>query len=88
MFSGVAPDMLALLPVIRQDALKTMQCLRDRTDVDLCCICREEYAGNEDPDDVLTCMPCCRTVFHLNCVQSWLKCSLTCPKCRAPPFGQ
>lgn len=43
-----------------------------------CAICLNDYTGGE------TCrvFPSCKHVFHLNCIDYWLRNHLTCPVCR------
>ncbi|KAI3799596.1 hypothetical protein L1987_34895 [Smallanthus sonchifolius] len=47
-----------------------------------CSICLAEYK----PEDVLRLLPECGHLFHLSCVDTWLKVHPTCPVCRNSPL--
>ncbi|XP_048426467.1 RING-H2 finger protein ATL70-like [Pyrus x bretschneideri] len=47
-----------------------------------CSICLADYKGN----DTLRLLPDCRHVFHLKCVDPWLRLHPTCPVCRTSPL--
>ncbi|KAJ7951836.1 E3 ubiquitin-protein ligase [Quillaja saponaria] len=44
----------------------------------VCCICLAKYAD----DDELRELPCCH-VFHVDCVDKWLKINASCPLCKS-----
>ncbi|GMN67814.1 hypothetical protein TIFTF001_036886 [Ficus carica] len=46
-----------------------------------CSVCLVDY----DESDVLRMLPDCGHVFHLKCVDSWLRLHPTCPLCRKLP---
>ena len=46
-----------------------------------CSVCLADY----DESDVLRVLPDCGHVFHLKCVDSWLRIHPTCPVCRKLP---
>lgn len=46
-----------------------------------CSICLCDYK----PNDLVRCIPDCHHCFHADCVDEWLKMSVTCPLCRSSP---
>ena len=46
-----------------------------------CSVCLADY----DESDVIRVLPDCGHVFHLKCVDSWLRLNPTCPVCRKLP---
>ncbi|KAI3994093.1 hypothetical protein MKX01_012350 [Papaver californicum] len=52
------------------------------TSTNFCCsICLADYKSN----DMLRLLPDCNHLFHLKCVDPWLKLHPTCPVCRTTP---
>ncbi|KAK1421178.1 hypothetical protein QVD17_23326 [Tagetes erecta] len=49
-----------------------------------CIICLTDY----DTMDVLRLLPECGHIFHVGCVDTWLKLHPTCPVCRKPPVPE
>ncbi|XP_030941642.1 RING-H2 finger protein ATL70-like [Quercus lobata] len=49
-----------------------------------CSICLADY----NDTDVLLLSPNCDHLFHLKCVDSWLRLHATCPVCRNLPFAE
>ncbi|KAD5961865.1 hypothetical protein E3N88_13338 [Mikania micrantha] len=47
--------------------------------VSSCSICLDDYK----PSDVLRMLPECEHLFHLSCIDTWLKVHPTCPVCRS-----
>lgn len=47
-----------------------------------CSICLGDYKGN----DMLRVLPDCEHVFHLKCIDPWLRMNPTCPLCRTSPI--
>lgn len=47
-----------------------------------CSICLADYKGN----DTLRLLPDCKHLFHLKCVDPWLRLHPTCPVCRTSPI--
>uniref|UniRef100_A0A0D6QT23 RING-type domain-containing protein n=1 Tax=Araucaria cunninghamii TaxID=56994 RepID=A0A0D6QT23_ARACU len=48
----------------------------------VCSVCLADYKEGE----TLRVIPDCRHVFHINCVDTWLRQSATCPICRTSPL--
>ncbi|KAL4614823.1 hypothetical protein ACB092_07G080300 [Castanea dentata] len=49
-----------------------------------CSICLANY----NDTDVLRLLPDCSHIFHLKCVDSWLRLHATCPVCRNSPLPE
>ncbi|KAB1206872.1 RING-H2 finger protein ATL70 [Morella rubra] len=49
-----------------------------------CSICLADYKDT----DVLRLLPHCGHIFHLKCVDSWLRLHATCPVCRNSPLAE
>lgn len=47
-----------------------------------CAICLCEYREGE----MMRMLPDCRHVFHLGCIDAWLKLNASCPVCRSSPL--
>jgi hypothetical protein len=47
-----------------------------------CSICLADYK----PTDVIRLLPTCGHLFHVSCVDTWLKVHPTCPVCRKSPI--
>ncbi|EHA8586748.1 RING-H2 finger protein ATL70 [Cocos nucifera] len=57
--------------------------LRDKGTTSSCCsICLADYKDSE----VLRDLPDCRHLFHVKCVDPWLRLNPTCPVCRTSPL--
>jgi len=53
------------------------------TTTETCCsICLADYKG----DDIVRALPECSHVFHVKCVDPWLRLHPTCPVCRSSPL--
>ncbi|KAJ8428273.1 hypothetical protein Cgig2_009972 [Carnegiea gigantea] len=53
------------------------------TTTETCCsICLVDYKG----DDIIRALPECCHVFHVKCVDPWLRLHPTCPVCRTSPL--
>ncbi|KAF5770520.1 putative transcription factor C2H2 family [Helianthus annuus] len=84
---GLADDVLvtfptfvyseALMPRIHKGDAST-----DDTNNSGCSICLADY----NPADVLRLLPECGHLFHVSCVDTWLKVHPTCPVCRNSPI--
>ncbi|KAL5709057.1 RING-type E3 ubiquitin transferase [Ranunculus cassubicifolius] len=58
--------------------------LGNKTNISSCCsICLSDYKKS----DILRSLPDCGHVFHLNCVDPWLRLHPTCPVCRKFPIS-
>ncbi|CAK9136193.1 unnamed protein product [Ilex paraguariensis] len=56
---------------------------KDATTTATCCsICLADYKGS----DMLRLLPDCGHLFHLECVDPWLRRNPTCPVCRTSPI--
>lgn len=56
--------------------------LKDSADHACCSICLADYKGS----DMLRLLPDCGHMFHLPCVDPWLRLHPTCPVCRTSPL--
>ncbi|KAL5720725.1 hypothetical protein ACHQM5_013365 [Ranunculus cassubicifolius] len=57
--------------------------VRDKnTSASCCSVCLADYKGN----DMLRLLPDCGHMFHLKCVDPWLRLHPTCPVCRTSPL--
>ncbi|RZC82690.1 hypothetical protein C5167_045478 [Papaver somniferum] len=54
---------------------------KDTSTNSCCSICLADYK----PNDMLRLLPDCNHLFHLKCVDPWLKLHPTCPVCRTTP---
>ncbi|KAK4563991.1 hypothetical protein RGQ29_006190 [Quercus rubra] len=52
--------------------------------ISCCSICLADY----NDTDVLRMLPDCSHIFHLKCVDSWLRLHATCPVCRNSPLPE
>ncbi|KAK4563992.1 hypothetical protein RGQ29_006191 [Quercus rubra] len=52
--------------------------------ISCCSICLADY----NDTDVLRMLPDCSHIFHLKCVDSWLRLHATCPVCRNSPLHE
>uniref|UniRef100_A0A2P2MXI0 RING-type E3 ubiquitin transferase n=1 Tax=Rhizophora mucronata TaxID=61149 RepID=A0A2P2MXI0_RHIMU len=72
---GADPEVVKSLPVYsyyHEDAKYQMDCA----------ICLGEFQENE----IVKMIPHCQHVFHLQCIDTWLKMHVTCPVCRGTQF--
>lgn len=72
---GLQPDIVAGIPTLKFNR-DTFGSLDDTQ----CTICLGEY----EEKDVLRIMPKCGHIFHLTCIDIWLRIQTTCPVCRLP----
>ncbi|CAL5207487.1 unnamed protein product [Lathyrus oleraceus] len=57
--------------------------LRKNDSTSTCCsICLGDYKGS----DMLKVLPDCEHLFHLKCIEPWLRLHPTCPLCRTSPI--
>nr|CAD1835802.1 unnamed protein product [Ananas comosus var. bracteatus] len=76
---GLDPYVISILPIVKfaPPSAATVQ--------DQCAICLAELRG----DDALKLLPACSHAFHIDCADTWLQSSTSCPLCRTnvtPPF--
>ncbi|KAF6150141.1 hypothetical protein GIB67_023096 [Kingdonia uniflora] len=75
---GVDEATLRSYPKLLYSDVKGYHGNKDSTS--LCCsICLADYKGN----DMLRLLPDCEHLFHLSCVDPWLRQNPTCPVCRS-----
>lgn len=80
--SGVDEATLKTCPKIRYAQAK-MAGISGSVPAAACCsICLSDYKES----DVVRVLPECGHVFHLRCVDPWLRLRPTCPLCRTSPF--
>ncbi|XP_020094394.1 RING-H2 finger protein ATL1-like [Ananas comosus] len=69
---GLDPYVISILPIVKfaPPSAATVQ--------DQCAICLAELRG----DDALKLLPACSHAFHIDCADTWLQSSTSCPLCR------
>ncbi|TMX00891.1 hypothetical protein EJD97_025741 [Solanum chilense] len=78
---GVDEETLSSFPkLLYSDAYKNIQ--KDSTASSCCSICLGDYKNS----DMLRQLPDCGHLFHLKCVDPWLRLHPTCPICRTSPL--
>ncbi|XP_076938044.1 RING-H2 finger protein ATL32-like [Bidens hawaiensis] len=77
---GVDDDVLVTFPTFVYSEITTPYKLNNVTDVKgtVCSICLEDYK----PTDFVRLIPECDHLFHVKCIDTWLKAHPTCPMCR------
>lgn len=76
--SGIDEATLRSYPKVTYSEAK----LKGKSSTETCCsICLADYKDT----DVLRLLPECRHLFHLKCVDPWLRQHPTCPVCRTSP---
>ncbi|VVB02266.1 unnamed protein product [Arabis nemorensis] len=74
---GLDEDTIQSYPKIRYSEA------RDSSTASTCCpICLGDYKGNH----LLRHLPDCNHLFHLKCIDTWLRLNPTCPVCRTSPL--
>ncbi|KAK8588774.1 hypothetical protein V6N13_087669 [Hibiscus sabdariffa] len=76
---GLDEETIKSYPKLMYSEAKRLK--KDCTDT-RCPICLADYKGN----DSLRLLPGCGHLFHLECVDHWLRLHATCPVCRASPL--
>ncbi|KAI3721729.1 hypothetical protein L2E82_32747 [Cichorium intybus] len=88
LFQGLEDDVLATFPTFQYSDVRVL--LKGETNTDSyadnygsdCSICLADYK----PADVIRLLPECGHLFHLSCIDTWLKVHPTCPVCRTSPL--
>ncbi|KAK1389737.1 RING-H2 finger protein ATL70 [Heracleum sosnowskyi] len=76
---GLDEETLKSYPKLRYSEAK----LKNKDSTATCCsICLGDYKGS----DMLRLLPDCGHLFHLKCVDPWLRSHPTCPVCRTSPL--
>ncbi|KAL1813364.1 hypothetical protein DCAR_0625667 [Daucus carota subsp. sativus] len=76
---GLDEETLKSYPKLRYSEAK----LNNKDSTATCCsICLGDYKGS----DMLRLLPDCGHLFHLKCVDPWLRSHPTCPVCRTSPL--
>lgn len=85
---GLDEETIKSYPKILYPHLKTVKPLNDSihcstsTAASACSICLSDY----NDSDFIRVLPDCKHLFHLNCVDPWLRLHPTCPICRMSLF--
>ncbi|XP_076916544.1 RING-H2 finger protein ATL70-like [Bidens hawaiensis] len=74
---GVDDDVLITYPTFTYEKMTT-----NKGDSSGFSICLADYK----PDDIVRLLPACGHLFHVSCVDTWLKVHATCPVCRNSPL--
>ncbi|KAI0519512.1 hypothetical protein KFK09_006961 [Dendrobium nobile] len=78
---GLNDAALKTLPQLSYAAAKNQD---PTVDVTSCCsICLVNYEEEEGGDEVIRLLPECGHLFHMTCVDPWLRRHATCPVCRS-----
>jgi len=79
---GIDEATLKTYPKLRYSQLQEKEGKQGSTTVSCCSICLGDYKDK----DVIRLLPDCGHVFHLKCVDPWLRLHPTCPVCRTSPL--
>ncbi|PWA43008.1 zinc finger, RING/FYVE/PHD-type [Artemisia annua] len=84
---GLNDDVLVTFPTFLYSDAKASYKSDNDTDVEAngsgnCSICLADYK----PEDVVRLLPKCGHLFHVKCIDTWLKNHPTCPLCRKMPL--
>ena len=77
---GLDDEALLSYPTMLYKDVKTNR--RDSGSSTCCSICLGDYKGS----DLLRQLPDCGHLFHVKCVDPWLRLNPTCPNCRTSPM--
>ncbi|XP_070002087.1 RING-H2 finger protein ATL70-like [Nicotiana sylvestris] len=77
---GIDEDTLKSYPKLLYSQAKAHK--RDLVSSSGCSICLADYKDN----DKLKLLPDCHHIFHVKCIDPWLRLHPTCPNCRSSPF--
>ncbi|KAL5709056.1 RING-type E3 ubiquitin transferase [Ranunculus cassubicifolius] len=75
---GLDEKTVQSLPALKYSKAKVY---RKGSNTSCCSICLSDYNNN----DILRRLPDCGHLFHLKCVDPWLRLHPTCPVCRSTP---
>ncbi|KAI3809292.1 hypothetical protein L1987_25263 [Smallanthus sonchifolius] len=75
---GLDDDVIITFPTFVYSETTTLHKFDATTDANGCSICLEDY----EPADVVRFFPECGHLFHVRCIDTWLKAHPTCPVCR------
>jgi hypothetical protein len=77
---GIDDEVLVTFPTfVYSEAMMSQKGDANSSD---CSICLAEYK----PEDFVRMLPECRHLFHVNCIDPWLRVHPTCPVCRNSPL--
>ncbi|PWA43011.1 zinc finger, RING/FYVE/PHD-type [Artemisia annua] len=79
---GLDDDVLVTFPTLLYSDVKGDTTANDANGSE-CSICLADYK----PADVVRLLPDCRHLFHVKCIDTWLKAHPTCPMCRKTPLA-
>ncbi|GLJ49381.1 hypothetical protein SUGI_1044780 [Cryptomeria japonica] len=79
---GLDPETLESYPkvVYSEKLCRTKSEAQERS---CCSICLNDY---QESEDILRLLPDCGHMFHVECIDQWLKLHPTCPMCRTSPL--
>ncbi|XP_071708129.1 RING-H2 finger protein ATL70-like [Rutidosis leptorrhynchoides] len=83
---GLHDDVLVTFPTFLYSEVTMTQKAHTATDAQYgsdCAICLVNYKST----DVVRVLPECKHLFHVSCVDTWLKTHPTCPVCRKSPVA-
>lgn len=77
---GLDDDVIVTIPTFAYSETRMAKKVETATDADDsgCSICLEDYKA----DDAVRLFPECGHLFHVKCIDTWLKANPTCPVCR------
>ncbi|XP_010553415.1 PREDICTED: RING-H2 finger protein ATL70 [Tarenaya hassleriana] len=79
---GLDEDTIRGYPKILYSEAKVMKRGSDDSTTSCCSICLGDYKTS----DLLRQLPDCNHMFHVKCVDTWLRLNPTCPVCRTSPL--
>lgn len=73
---GLHPSILSTFPSFTYSEVKSHKIGKGALE---CAVCLDEFTDEE----IIKLLPKCDHVFHLDCIDAWLRSHITCPVCRA-----